>query len=88
MNCEELLNTPIDDKLQADMTKQMDTPRSFEEIGMELLERDYVSKDKIKQKIEEFKIISQEIRKLDFRSIHHDITRNDYAVHMLEELLK
>ena len=41
----------------------------------------------VKKMIEDFKIISNNIREQEFPCISNDLERNDYAVKMLEELL-
>lgn len=54
----------------------------------EIIHKDYISKLKIKKKIEEFKELSAEISGYDYQCIPKDIKRNDYAVKMLQELLR
>ena len=53
---------------------------------------DYISKDKIREKIRNFKAVKQEIFRLENKlgnpSITYDIVRNDYCEKMLEDLLK
>lgn len=44
-------------------------------------------RENVKKMIEDFKIISNNIREQEFPCISSDLERNDYAVKMLEELL-
>lgn len=63
-----------------------------DELWFTKYKRNYVSKDKIREKIRQFKAVKQEIfrleNKLGIPSITYDIVRNDYCEKMLEELLK
>ena len=51
-------------------------------------ENNFIKKEKIEEKIEEFERLSAEIRGYDFKCIPEDLKRNDYAVKMLKELLE
>lgn len=61
-------------------------------VHKQITESDYISKDKVKEKIRAFKSVKQEIFRLESKlgipSITYDIVRNDYCEKMLEDLLK
>lgn len=57
-----------------------------------MISKDYISKDKIREKIEQFRTTKKLIlvveNELGRASITYDIVRNDYCEKMLEELLE
>lgn len=57
-------------------------------IFREELEENYVPKERIIAKIEQFKHISATIQGYKYSDVPTDLKRNDYAVNMLMELLK
>ena len=78
-------------KLQKE-NEEYKTASNFSEAQVKYIRKYYVDKHKIKAKIKHFMIINKEIRKMEFKDtrhiIEHDITRNDYAIKILEELLE
>lgn len=56
-------------------------------IFREELEENYVPKERIIAKIEQFKHISATIQGYKYADVPTDLKRNDYAVNMLMELL-
>ena len=58
----------------------------------EIIKRDYISKKKLNEKIEDFKIIRDTIiqneKELNRPMMTYDLKRNDYCIKMLESLLK
>ena len=61
-------------------------------IRKDTLDTDYISKDKLRKKLEQFRIIKREIFKIEHElgtpSITYDIVRNDYCEKILEDLLE
>lgn len=74
-----------------------DTNKKLYEMGkqnaiQELINNDYISKDKIKAKIEEFKIVRDTIleneKEFNRPMMTYDLKRNDYCEKMLQSLLE
>lgn len=66
---------------------------SYKEMVKEMVkENNYISKDKIKAKIEEFKIVRDTIleneKELNRPMMTYDLKRNDYCEKMLQSLLE
>ena len=86
-------------ELQTVISKQQEKIKELEkklanriELLNYMINKDYISKDKIKNKIEQYKKTKKEIFKLEHElgraSITYDIVRNDYCEKMLEDLLE
>ena len=77
-----------DDELIA--TRVNNKTASWKEVE-EYIEKNYISKDKVRDLLEQFRAIKKEILKLEHElgraSITYDIVRNDYCEKMLEKLL-
>lgn len=85
------------EKQSKEIEELKDTNKKLYEMGkqnaiQELINNDYVSKDKIKSKIEEFKkvrdIILENEKEFNRPMMTYDLKRNDYCEKMLQSLLE